>query len=108
MESSAEQEKNAKTLAIVSLVTGILGLSACPGLGSAIALATGILAQKEIRQAPGAASNRGMAVAGTVLGAIGSALVVLAVGFILLSSVWAMLMGPRIRDIFGSVYSSLK
>ncbi len=107
MESSAEQEQSARTLAVVSLVTGILGLSACPGLGGVVALVTGILAQKGIQRAPGAAQSKGMAVAGTVLGAIGSALVALFVVAWIAIAVLA-LMGPRISDIFGSVYNSLR
>ena len=61
------------TLAIVSLVAGVLGLTICGIIGSVVALATGYLARDEIRKNPGAYSGDGMATAGMVLGGAGLA-----------------------------------
>ncbi|MET0548297.1 MAG: DUF4190 domain-containing protein [Xanthomonas sp.] len=68
------------TLAIVSLVTGILGWSLLPFLGSVIAIVTGHMARKEIRQNP-ALDGDALAVVGLVLGwvaVIGTLLAILA------------------------------
>lgn len=59
------------SLATVSLVLGILGLSLIPFLGSIGALVTGYMAKNEIRRSMGAQSGEGLATAGQVLGWIG-------------------------------------
>lgn len=56
------------TLAVVSLVFGILGWSLLPAIGSVVAVITGHLARSEIRNAQGGMEGDGMAVAGLVLG----------------------------------------
>lgn len=58
-------------MAIVSLVTGILGLTLCVGLGGVIALITGYMARNEIRQKPEMYTGEGLATAGLVLGGVG-------------------------------------
>lgn len=55
------------SLAIISLVTGILGWTMLPFLGSIVAIVTGHMARKEIRQNP-ALGGDGMAVGGLILG----------------------------------------
>ena len=65
------------SMAIVSLVTGILGLTIFPLIGSIIALITGSMAKKEIRASRGALGGEGMAKAGVILGWIGIALSIL-------------------------------
>ena len=68
------------TLAVISLVTGILGWTLMPFLGSLVAIVTGHMARKEIRQNP-ALDGDTMAVIGLVLGwvvVIGAILAVLA------------------------------
>ena len=65
-QSGAVPESN--TLAIISLVSGILGWSLLPFLGSIAAVICGHLARAEIRRQPGRYSGDGMAVAGLVLG----------------------------------------
>lgn len=55
------------TLAIVSLVSGILGWTLLPFVGSIAAIITGHMARKEIRQNP-ALDGDVMAVIGLVLG----------------------------------------
>ena len=59
------------SLALASLVTGILGLTFFPLIGSIIAVVTGRMARKEIRESAGALSGDGMATAGLVLGWLG-------------------------------------
>ena len=68
-------------LAVISLVAGILGWTLLPFLGSLVAIVTGHMARKEIRQNP-ALDGDMMAVIGLVLGwvvVIGTVLAVLAV-----------------------------
>lgn len=62
------------SMAIVSLVAGILGLTFFPLLGSIVALVTGSMAKKEILNSQGSLGGEGMARAGTILGWIGVAL----------------------------------
>ena len=64
------------SLAIVSLVAGILGLTLFPLIGSVVALITGYMAKKEIRESAGALSGNGMATAGLVMGWIALGLTV--------------------------------
>lgn len=59
------------TLAIISLVAGILGFTAFPFIGSLIALITGMMARNETRGTPPTHSGDGMATAGIVMGWIG-------------------------------------
>jgi hypothetical protein len=56
------------SLAIISLVAGILGLTFFPLIGSIVAIITGYMAKKEIRASAGALSGDGLATAGLVLG----------------------------------------
>jgi uncharacterized protein DUF4190 len=68
------------TLAVISLVTGILGWTLLPFLGSLVAIVTGHMARKEIRQNP-ALEGDTMAIIGLVLGwvaVIGTVLAILA------------------------------
>ena len=66
------------TLAIVSLIFGILGLvGICPGLGAIVAVITGGMAQREIQADPARYTGDGLAKAGLILGWIGIGLVAL-------------------------------
>ena len=65
------------TMAIVSLVSGILGLTFLPVIGSIIALITGYMAKKEINENLGTLAGAGMATGGIVLGWIGVGLLCL-------------------------------
>jgi hypothetical protein len=56
------------TLAIVSLVAGILGFTAMPIIGSIVAIWAGYAARNETRSIPPKASGDGMATAGIVMG----------------------------------------
>ncbi len=56
------------TLAVISLVAGILGWTLLPFLGSLGAIITGHMARSEIRRAAGTIDGDGLAIAGLVLG----------------------------------------
>jgi hypothetical protein len=63
--------------ALISLIAGILGVSFLPLIGSIVAVVTGGMARREIRDSAGAYGGEGMATAGLVLGWIGIALSVI-------------------------------
>jgi len=64
-------DKPTNTMAVISLISGILGLTVVPFLGSIIALVLGYMARKEIKESDGAQEGDGIAVAGLVMGWIG-------------------------------------
>ena len=55
-------------LAIISLVSGILGWTLLPLLGSIVAVITGHMARGEIRRAPERLEGDGLAIGGLILG----------------------------------------
>jgi uncharacterized membrane protein len=67
------------TMALVSLIAGILGLTLFPFLGSIAAVITGNIGRKEIAASNGAETGDGMAMAGVVMGWIGIGLGVLGI-----------------------------
>ena len=60
--------KKDSPLAIVSLVSGLVGWTFLPVIGAIAAIITGHLAKKEIRDSGGTLSGDGMALAGLILG----------------------------------------
>jgi hypothetical protein len=58
------------TLAIVSLISGIVGWTFIPFIGSIVAIITGHMAKNEIKKGNGMVTGNGMATAGLVLGYI--------------------------------------
>ncbi|MGH8107934.1 MAG: DUF4190 domain-containing protein [Arenimonas sp.] len=60
--------KETSQLAIASLISGILGWTLVPFLGSLVAIITGHMARKEIRNNPETREGDGMALAGLILG----------------------------------------
>ena len=74
--------RSTSPLAIVSLVSGLLGWTFVPWIGSVVAVITGHLARSAIRQAPDQLEGDGMAVAGLVLGY--SMLLVSLIGLVLI------------------------
>lgn len=62
------------TMAIVSLVAGILGWVMIPILASIVAVITGHMARTQIKQSMGAEGGDGLAVAGLILGYAGIAI----------------------------------
>jgi hypothetical protein len=56
------------TMAIVSLIAGILGFTMLPIIGSIVAILTGYAARKETRAVPALAGGDGLATAGIIMG----------------------------------------
>ncbi len=56
------------TLAIVSLVAGILGFTVFPIVATIVAIITGYMARKETRSVPPTAGGDGLATAGIIMG----------------------------------------
>ena len=71
--------KRDSSLAITSLVCGLVGWTFIPLIGAVAAVITGHLAKKEIRESNGLLSGDGMAMAGLILGYTQIGLIVLAV-----------------------------
>ena len=71
--------RQTSTLAIVSLIAGILGWTVVPFFGSIAAVICGHMARKEIRLAPDRLEGDGLAVAGLVLGYLSIAMALLIV-----------------------------
>lgn len=64
-------------MAIASLVSGILGLTMCAGVGSVFALIFGYVGRGQIKRSQGTEGGGGMAMTGIVLGWIGTILTIL-------------------------------
>ncbi|WP_434031297.1 DUF4190 domain-containing protein [[Pseudomonas] boreopolis] len=60
--------RQTSTLAVVSLVAGILGWTLLPFIGSIGAIITGHLARAEIRREPQRLEGEGLALGGLILG----------------------------------------
>lgn len=60
--------RQTNSLAVVSLVCGILGWTLLPFLGSVVAIICGHMARSEIRRSPQTQEGDGLAVAGLVMG----------------------------------------
>lgn len=73
------------SMAVVSLVAGILGLSLFPFIGSIVALITGNMAKNEIRDSRAALGGEGLAKAGVILGWIGIILGILGICGVILA-----------------------
>lgn len=67
------------SLAVISLVFGILGWTLLPAVGAVVAVITGHMARAEIRRSAGQLEGDGMAVAGLVLGWLAIGLAIAAV-----------------------------
>lgn len=79
------------SLAVVSLIFGILAYVFLPGLGALIAVVCGHSARSEIRRAPpGSIDGDGMAVAGLILGWIQIGMMIVAIGIIVLLAIGAL------------------
>lgn len=76
--------RQTNSLAVVSLVSGILGWTFLPFLGSVVAIICGHMARSEIRRNPQTQEGDGMAVAGLVLGYLVIGLSVLAILVVIL------------------------
>ena len=72
--SNVPQPVQNNSNSIISLIAGILGLTLLPAIGSIVAIITGMMARKEIRDAREngvSVGGDGMAVAGLVMGWLG-------------------------------------
>ncbi len=78
-----EHRAETSTLAIVSLVFGILAWVLIPIIGAIVAIITGHMARGEIRRSGGTLGGDGMAVAGLVLGYISLLLGLAALFFVI-------------------------
>lgn len=78
------------TLAIVSLVSALLGFTFVPVAGGIVALVTGYLARSETRASPPKAAGDGMATAGIVMGWIQMGLLVLGICCVLAYAVFVL------------------
>jgi len=87
------------TLAIVSLVMGILTWFLLPIIGAIVAIITGHMAKSEIRNSIGRLTGNGLATAGLVLGYIQVVFVVVPVCVIVILA----LMGPAIGNVFSNI-----
>ncbi len=77
LRNAAVMPSKDSNLAIVSLITGILGWILIPVFGSLAAIVTGHLANKEIAESDGKLTGKGMATAGLILGYIQMGFIVL-------------------------------
>jgi hypothetical protein len=75
--------KRDSTLAIFSLVAGLVGWTFLPLIGAITAVITGHLAKREIRESGGTIGGDGMALAGLIMGYVQIGLIVLGVILIL-------------------------
>ena len=86
--------RQTSALAITSLVSGLLGWTFLPLVGSLVAIITGHMARAEIRRANGQIDGDGLAIAGLVLGWLVIAISVLTIlAFILFFGGLAVLFG---------------
>jgi hypothetical protein len=69
-EGTTYQTPNS-SMAIISLIAGILGFTFFPLMGSIVAVITGYMARKEIQESAGTIGGEGLATAGLVMGWIG-------------------------------------
>jgi len=72
------------TMALVSLISGVVGWFAVPFIGSIVAVVTGHMARSQIRQSGGSEDGDGLAIAGLVLGYVGLALAVIGIVLVVL------------------------
>ncbi|HSR48699.1 MAG TPA: DUF4190 domain-containing protein [Anaerolineales bacterium] len=91
------------TLAIVSLVAGILTWLIVPVLGAIAAIVTGHMARNEIRKSPERLTGNGLATAGLVLGYGQIIFLVVPVCLIVVLA----LMGPAIGNVFSNIVTSI-
>jgi hypothetical protein len=95
--------KKDSALAITSLVSGLVGWTFLPIIGAIVAIITGHLAKKEIRDSAGTISGDGMALAGLIMGYVQIGLVLL--GIICFITFFAAMM-PVMNNNF-DMFSSL-
>ncbi len=92
------------TLAIVSLIGGIVTWTVIPILGAIVAIITGHMAKSEIKKSAGMLKGNGMATAGLILGYVQIGFMVLGLcAFLFLLPT----LGASISDVFSQINSGL-
>ena len=81
------------TLALVSIISGVVGWVMVPFVASIVAVVTGHMARSQIRQSAGREDGDGLAVAGLVLGYVGLALGLIGIVFAILFFVGVLGLG---------------
>jgi hypothetical protein len=76
--------RTTSSLAIASLVSGILGWTLLPVIGTLVAIITGHMARAEIRRSAGTLDGDGLAIGGLVLGWVSALLWILGIAAIFL------------------------
>lgn len=100
---SFSESKPNSTLAIVSLVSGILGFTFLPVLGSIVAIITGHMAKNEIKKSAGTLGGNGMATAGLILGYL-----VIALGLCAICAIVVLaLVAPDSGSVFSNIIESM-
>ena len=97
--ASSTGQSETSTLAVVSLVSGILGWSLLPIIGGIVAVVTGHKAKREIRASGGALGGDTMATIGLVLGYASFALIVLPACVI----ITLIILGSSVGDVFSNI-----
>ena len=92
------------SMAIASLVTGILGFTIAPLIGGVVAIFTGYAARKETRSNPPIASGDGLATAGIIMGYIQLGLVAIGLCCFLAYAVFFL---GILGTVFGSGHTQL-
>jgi hypothetical protein len=77
------------SMALICLIAGLLGLTFFPLVGSIVAVITGPMAKREIRDSAGALGGEGIASVGVILGWVGIGLALL--GCCIAAAVFAMM-----------------
>jgi hypothetical protein len=91
------------TLAVVSLVAGLLTWLIFPIVGAIIAIATGHMARTEIAKSVGRLSGNGLALTGLILGYAQIFLLVIPFCVIVLLA----LLGPAIGNVFSNIVADI-
>ena len=89
-QTTTEVPLPSSTLAVVSLVSGIVGFTFIPVIGGIVALITGYMARNETRSIPPRASGDGMATAGIIMGWVQIGLLLIGVCCVVASIVFGL------------------
>ena len=81
------------SLALISLIAGVVGWTMVPFVASIVAVVTGHMARSQIRQSGGREDGDGLAIAGLVLGYVGLALGLIGIVFAILVFVGVLGLG---------------
>lgn len=100
-----ESPAQTSTLALISLIAGIISWFMAPLVGGVIAVITGHMAMRELRESQGALTGEGLAKVGLILGYLHLAVLVL--GFCLVAVLLALGVVPFVCIPFANEFSML-